>query len=42
LIGYVSLGGEWRYAWIIPDLSPLQFVALTLLFGAVAIVVADR
>jgi hypothetical protein len=41
-IGYVSLGGEWRYSWIIPDLSPLQFVALTLLFGAVAIVVADR
>lgn len=42
LIGYTSLGGEWRYSWIIPDLSPLQFVALTLLFGAVAIVVADR
>jgi len=42
LIGYVSLGGEWQYAWLIPDLSPLQFVAITLLFGAIASVVVDR
>ena len=42
LIGYTSLGGEWRFDWLIPNLTPLQFVALTLLFGAVAIVVADR
>ena len=42
LNGYTSLGGQWRYSWIIPKLNPLQFVALTLLFGAVAIVVADR
>jgi len=39
LIGYVSLGGEWQYALLIPDLSPLQFVAITLLFGASASVV---
>lgn len=42
VIGYTNLGGEWRYGWIIPDLSPLQFVAITLFLGAVAIVVHDR
>jgi len=42
LIGYTSLGGEWRFDWLIPNLSPLQFVAITLLFGAIAPVVVDR
>ena len=42
LIGYPTLGGEWRFDWLIPNLSPLQFVAITLLFGAIATVVVDR
>jgi len=42
LIGYTSLGGEWRFDWLIPNLTPLQFVAITLLFGAIATVVVDR
>ncbi|WP_256403477.1 hypothetical protein [Halorubrum salinum] len=42
VIGYTNLGGEWRYGWVIPELSPLQFVAITLFLGAVAIVVHDR
>ena len=42
LIGYTTLGGAWRFDWLIPNLSPLQFVAITLLFGAIATVVVDR
>jgi hypothetical protein len=41
LVGYVQLGGEWRYAWLIPSLDPLQWVGLALGAGFLAVVIRD-
>lgn len=42
VVGYVQIGGELPYlGWVIPELSPRQWVAATLLLGALAIMVRD-
>lgn len=42
LIGYEQLGGSLPYlGWLIPDLGPRQWVGITLLLGALAIMVKD-
>jgi hypothetical protein len=37
VLGYLGYGGDFPGAWLIPDLSPIQFVAIALIIGGLAI-----
>lgn len=41
ILGYVALGGSLPGASLVPDLTPLQWAALTLVIGGVALMVRD-
>jgi hypothetical protein len=36
-LGYLGLGGSLPYGWIVPDLTPAQFVAIAMIIGGIAI-----